>query len=461
MTGWSDRRPLLLVAAALWLPLLIWWVALLPGGYSTDSLVSWRQIETGQWDNHHPVPFTAFVWLTSFAGHQPATVSFVETVLFAFALAVLVRVLAEAFGTTLAPLTVALLLCVLPLVGVFASTVWKDVPETIVLLLLQALLLRATITDGVSRGWWVGVGLLSLAAALIRWNGVATVIVAAVIAVFALPRRIRLWAPGLMVVAGVLGFLVLMAIPKVTSVTPLSTVDSHIEQISDLAYIARHDPSSLDPQVRQTMERFSPIERWARYGRSCLTALPAGKFFRVGGQPAGTVPPGVDRLSSAWWTTLRRDPSVVLGLRVCRAALAWNPVDPSDGTTVHTSWTGVVSNGYGIHPEGWQPLRSAATSYASINDSSAMHVLAWRPALWLLAMIAAVVAAARRAAERARRLVLLAIPIGTVASYAAAPAAQSARYTYAAVLIAQLAIAAVVGQWVNARRNARPLASSE
>jgi hypothetical protein len=450
---WPDRRPLLLIALALWLPLLIWWLAMLPGAYSTDSLVSWTQIETGHWGNHHPFPFTAFVWLTSFGGHQPATVSFVGTALFALALAFLVRVLGEAFGTQLAPFAMAFLLCVLPLVGVFASTVWKDIPETIVLIALQALLLRAVVTDQVSRRWWLGLGLLCLSAALVRWNGVATVIVAAVICVFALPRAIRLWAPALMVVAAVVGFLVLTTVPKVTSVTPLSPVDSHIVQISDLAYLARHDPSGLAPQVRETMQRFAPIQRWARYGRNCLTALPAGKFFGGHGQAAAAVRTDIGQLSSAWWQTFRRDPSGVLQIRLCRASLAWNPVDPSDGT-VHTIQIGVMRNRYGIRPGGWGPLRRVATSYASIDNSTAMHVLAWRPALWLLALIGVTVAAARRAGDRARRLILLTVPIGTVASFAAAPAAQSARYTYAAVVICQLGLAAIAQQWLAGRHKA-------
>src|SRR3954470_10157660 len=83
----SMLRRFPLVFAVIWLPLLLWWIALLPGGISNDSLDSWTQIQTGHWTSHHPPPFTALFWLTSLGGTTPATTSLAETLLVACALA--------------------------------------------------------------------------------------------------------------------------------------------------------------------------------------------------------------------------------------------------------------------------------------------------------------------------------------------------------------------------------------
>ena len=64
----TQRRRLVLLVAVIWLPMLAWWLALLPGGMSIDSLDQWGQIRSGHWTSHHPVPDTAFVWLTSLGG---------------------------------------------------------------------------------------------------------------------------------------------------------------------------------------------------------------------------------------------------------------------------------------------------------------------------------------------------------------------------------------------------------
>ena len=88
--------------------------------------------------------------------------SLVDTVLIALALAFLVRELAACFGDVGACFATAIVLCVLPLLGALSVAVWKDVPETAALLVLQALLVRAARGQvGPEGSWYVAVAATS------------------------------------------------------------------------------------------------------------------------------------------------------------------------------------------------------------------------------------------------------------------------------------------------------------
>lgn len=454
--GPQARKPprLLLLFVLFLVPLLCWWLALWPGGWSTDSLNSWRQIQTGEWTNHHPLPFTALVWLTSFGGHVVATVPLAQTILVALALALLVRSIVRAFGGGRAPVVVGFLLCALPLLGPFSVVVWKDVPELAALLVVQAMLLDATDRAGRRRpGWWVLLAGCALAAALVRWNAVGTLLVASVVALFALPARLRWRAAAATAAAGAMGFAVLLTAPTWASVPAVSAADKHIDQLGDLANVQNRSPGWIPADGRAAMAEVAPLRVWAKQGRHCATSSTVGAYVVDARHRNAVVDRLIGRLDHAWYSVLRAHPGGLLKLRLCRAALAWSPVDIG-GVGLHTVWTGVGPNRFGIHDGGWTALHRGAVDVVDVSHTAVVHALAWRPAVWVLALLTAALVAWRRPDDRSRRLALVAVPIGLLASYAVAPVAQSARFTYAAVVICQLSLAAVVQQWVSRRRGA-------
>src|SRR5438309_12112541 len=203
----SPRR-LLVLTGVLWIPLLLWWFALLPGGMSYDSFNSWAQIK-GQlhWASHHPPPFTAMFWLTSLGGTTPATASLARPLLMAFALAFFATAVGVALRSTRAVWICAGVLALAPLVGPFAVTIWKDIPETAALLGLAGLLVLGWRHEGpLPRWWWAALAVTSLAVGLIRWNGGPTTVVAAVVLLLAFQGARRWTVSGTVAVAGMLGF---------------------------------------------------------------------------------------------------------------------------------------------------------------------------------------------------------------------------------------------------------------
>jgi hypothetical protein len=85
--------------------------------------------------------------------------------------------------------------------------------------------------------------------------------------------------------------------------------------------------------------------------------------------------------------------------------------------------------------------------------------LLWRPAPWVLLTIASALLLGLRGGRWRLLLIGLAVPLGALGSYVASPAAQDARYTYAATLICQLLTVGNVAVWLRERR--RPEAGGQ
>jgi hypothetical protein len=432
-------RRFLALLAAIWAPLLVWWVALLPGGISNDTLDSWAQIQTGHWTSHHPPPFTAFFWLTSLGGTTPATTSFVETLLVAAALAFFAMVLAEVLHAGRSVFVVAFALGALPLVGPFSVTIWKDVPETAGLLVLAGLLVQGWHRGGaLPRRWWVAVTACSLVVGLLRWNGGATLAVAGVVTVVALTGRWRWWAGLATAGGGLAGTGVLLLLPHLTAVTPVQPVDSQAEQLADLAQFARNTPHSFSPYDRAVLATIAPFSQWRSAGYSCVT-VDTVTYYMIRYEHLETALRAEGpALTHLWRKLAKKQPGELLHARVCRASLAWSLGDPPrrEIPTVHPQ---VSPNDYGLHPLSPAPLRHAARRYAELSNDRWVQVLFWRPALWVLLTIAAAALAGLGAGRWRLLLLVLAVPLGVLISYVAEPAAQDARYTYAAVVMCQLA----------------------
>lgn len=423
----------------LWAPMLVWWLALLPGGMSVDSLDQWGQIHSGHWNSHHPVPDTAFVWLTSLGGWTPATTSLVQTLLIAATLGWFVHVVGRELGGRRAGLVFAALLCVLPFISVFANTLWKDVPETAALLALSGLLITGCFSgEEPGRGWWVAVVLSSFAAGLLRWNGGVTAVVAAVVIAIAVRGRRRWFSAAAVAAGGLAGTGVLLLLPHVAPVTGVPKVDSMAQQLADLAHVAHDKPQTISPANRAVLEEVAPFRRWRFGGHSCDSSDPITyRVIRYEGHEAALNAHSAD-IARLWRFLVKKEPGEFFDGRTCRASLAWNLANPS-GHNIVTVWPVISPNSFGLHQQGPKPLRVAARHVSELSEQRWVQQLFWRPALWVLLAIASALLCGLRNGRWRLLLLVLAVPLGALASYAAAPAAQDARYTYAATVICQIA----------------------
>ena len=456
MAAWVRKwRDLLLMIGIIWLPMLVWWFALLPGGMSNDSLDQWSQIRSGHWTSHHPVPDTAFVWLTSLGGLTPATTSFAQTLIVAAALGWFVYVVTRVIGGGRAVWITVVLLAVLPFAGVFAVTIWKDVPEAAALVVLSGLLLLAWRSgEPERRRWWVALAAAALATGLMRWNGGITTVLVALVALVALQGRRRWLVAMTTAVAGLAGFGVLLLIPHVAPVRPVQPVDSMAQELADLAQFARDTPHSFSHNDRQALVHVAPFYRWRFAGHSCVSIDPITyRVIRYEGHEAA-LNANAAAVQRAWRHLVRKEPGEFLHARACRASLAWSFANPPRRNIVSV-WPYVSANTIGMHQVSPKPVRSAARAIAGLSAWRWVQEMFWRPAVWVLLAVASALLAGVRGGRWRLLLLVLAVPLAALGSYAASPAAQDARYTYPATLICQLATVGYTVTWLLSWRESR------
>lgn len=439
--------------AILAVPLMVWWVALLPGGMSPDSFVSWGQVRGGPWSNHHPAPFTALMWLTSAGGLTPATVSLFQVLLVAACLASLVLALRRVLAVGHAVTVAAVALVVLPLLGPFATILWKDVPETALLLLVAALVLGLPDEGSVSRRRLLAIGGVALAVALLRWNGGLTDVVIGIGLLASRAWRVRLPVAAAFGAAGVAGFLVLSVIPDVFAVAPVNAVESSQQQLTELAQYVHGSARALRPAERQVLERVAPLKEWSSAGSlGCYSVNPTiyDMIQNKGRDPVATA--NISDLKSVWLHVSLRHPLALLRAHLCRSALAWRLFLGSHAMGILTVYPTVDENSFGLHQQGPGWLRARAVGYAKESNKKWLMNVAWLPAPWLLAVVLLGVGAQRRAGGGRILLLTVLVPAAVLLSYAAFPAAEDARYTYAAVVVCQLSFVAYIARFLSSRR---------
>ena len=429
-------------------PLMLWWVALLPGGMSPDSFVSWEQVQGGPWSNHHPAPFTALVWLTSVGGLTPDTVSLFQVLLVAACLASLVlalrRVLAVGHVVTVA----AVALILLPLLGPFATILWKDVPETALMLLLAGQVLELPNEGSVSRRRLLAIGGVAFAVALLRWNGGVTDVAIGVGLLASSSWRLRLPVAATFGAAGIAGFLVLSVIPDVFAVAPVNALESSQQQLTELAQYVHGSPYALRPAERQVLERVAPLKEWSSAGSlGCYSVNPTiYDMIQNKGRDA-VAEANISALKGVWLHVSLRHPVALLRAHLCRSALAWRLFLGPHALGILTVYPMVDKNSFGLHQQapGW--LRDTAAVYAKESNKKWLMNVAWLPAPWLLALVLVGVVARRRLGGWRSLLRTVLVPAAVLVSYAAFPAAEDARYTYAAVVVCQLGLVAHVARF--------------
>lgn len=432
----------LVVSALIAVPLLVWWVASLPGGVTYDTVYIWDQLQTGHWGNHHPAPYVAWLWLTSLGGHTLATASLADVLLLAASLGWLVesvrRVATAAWAHAVA-FGVVVVLATAPLLGAFSVMLWKDVPTTAALVVLAGAALRLSVADAAGRSLVVVITAAGLVVALFRWNGVLTDIVVALVVLLTGAWRRRVLPAAVLAAVGAAGFGILTVIPAITPVAVAPAVDSAVQTLADLAQWTARDPQDLTDADWRVLRSAAPPVAWTWPGRhSCEVVDPTLYAERAA---HADVTAELPALSGLWRKLVRRDPGALLRYRLCRTHLAWLPWDNPKTPPIITVVAGVPANGYGLHEQSPHWLRTVANDARVLDHQRWAQAVFWRPAGWLVALLVLGLLAHRRDRRWRQLAGWFAVPLGAVVSYAAFPASQDARYTYAAVVVAQVGCA--------------------
>src|SRR5438128_865374 len=158
------------------LPLAAWsvyWLAFFPGVIAHDSLVQWKEILDGRYDDWHPAFHTWTFWLLTRPWRSLGAVSLSQVLITGLLVGHFLATARRLGAPAWAPWSVAVWLALSPVFGMNVIAVWKDTAFGLALLWTTGLLLRSrargVLTAG--DGAWLGVALALMW--LFRHNGPA------------------------------------------------------------------------------------------------------------------------------------------------------------------------------------------------------------------------------------------------------------------------------------------------
>lgn len=435
-------RPLALVTyAAAQLVLLFWWVAYYPGLFSPDSLNYMWQSTTGNWNTHHPVAYTALVWLSLQLTGGVGVLTLLQTVTLAAGLAYAVTGVRRLGGPGWLWSATAIVLVALPPVGSFVLAVWKDVPFVICHVFLLGTIVRLVALrrqaggPAFPRALFVTLLVELTLLCLFRQNGF--IVVAVLIAVCVLVLRgiaLRMIVAGAtaITIALLTNWLLLPAlgVRNSGSLVALETL------FGDIAVGYADDPAGFSATDTTVMAQVAPLSHW-RSSADCNSVDPTvwnPAFDRTAAAAHKS------ELVSVWWRLVVRSPGTVLGARLCRSAIAWQPASTGNVARNPNPWSvrtyvqrdPLFQASPARHAAYSRPLSQRAADLAVQLNARTVNPewLWWRGAIWAYAAYLMVGLVAWRRRDRAV-LALAGLSAGNQLSVLAINNMQGARYMFA------------------------------
>ncbi|MBB4957656.1 hypothetical protein [Micromonospora polyrhachis] len=437
--------------------LLFWWLAYHPALFTPDSINYIAQSTTGNWNTHHPIAYTALVWLSLQLTGGVAALTLAHTIALAAGLAYAVTGLRRLGGPGWLWPPVAVAIVALPPVGSFVMCLWKDVPFVICHVFLVGTLARLVAhrrrgADGPAfpRVLLVAVFAELALICLFRQNGFIVAAITVVLCVLLLRgTTLRMIAVGgsAIAVALLTNWMLLPAL----GVSKSESIVAYEAFFSDIAVAYGTDPAAFPAADTAVMAKVAPLTHWRESG-DCLVV------------DSTVYHPDFDRLAAnehkselltVWWDLTRRSPGTVVDARICRGAIAWRP--DSTGWVVHNPISGWGIQSYLDRDPLIQqsPFRDAVVSrpvsHRAYNLAVALNRrttepewLFWRGATWSYLAYAAVGLAAWRRRDR-RLLALASVIVGNQISVLIVNGTQASRYMAApfvvGILLAPLLVA--------------------
>jgi hypothetical protein len=436
----ADWKPVLAVYAWVQLVLLGWWAAEFPGYLSYDSTVYVTHVTTGPWSSEHSVLYDFLVKVSIHLCDTVWLLTLGQTIVWPLVLVYFMRSL-QIWGVSLKWAAIPVVLVPLvPSFGTVVPMVWKDVPFALVEVLLTGTLLRLlatwptpparrlrrpfghdreAATDGDAsfgerRIPWhqlLFVFLEVLALLLFRNDAFLMIGPLAVITLIAF-RGLRLRLLAVTVAALAVWLFVSAVVYPAAGIKGAKSSLSYGTFYADIAVVYRWAPGTFSAADKAVMRKVAPLSSWRTGGADCFN----GDLLRKSPHYSATAADKYrTRLAKIWFHTMEKTPVATVKSRLCRGAIAWNPVPvPWPRANVNTLAPYQTTDYFGradlltkkmrreLAP---RPIIGALEQAARWDrthfDGKVWQVFFWRGATWCyLAFIALIVAAARRRSWR-------------------------------------------------------------
>lgn len=413
-----------------------------PAQMSPDSIDQWRQIVHGYYVDAHPIMSTFLYKLAYLVYPAPQAAAMFQIVAYA---AVTWFFLREAMAWGMPRYVAAISAVIFPLFPanfMLVTTLWKDVPFTIGLILLSTLAARE-VRRNLSLTWG-SVAALSLAGILtfgVRHNGIIIVVLFfALLFLFAKGRRKKLRV-GTALLAQLAVFLISKTL--LLSVLGASPVGPHYRSIFAVHVLGAMETAGVkfDPTDTVLMEKVLPREEWLA-GYDCKSVVP---LFWSKHISYPLLAASANDLNSLMFKEIFRHPVVFLRHQLCVTGLIWRmdgegdefiSISPGEITNMLEGREMGLST-RSLLPEAKQMLD---TWHSQVFAKSKIYT---RPALYLLLGLLAILMVMYRSVPAAS--LIFAPALFNCVGLSVLMSAQDYRYLWPSVVLSLLIILLAVG----------------
>jgi len=432
------------------LPLAAWsvyWLAFFPGVIAHDSLVQWKEILDGRYDDWHPAFHTWTLWLLTRPWRSLGAVSLSQVLITGLLVGDFLATARRLGVPAWAPWSVAAWLALSPVFGMNVIAVSKDTAFGLALLWTTGLLLRSrargVLTAG--DGAWLGVALALMW--LFRHNGPATALPTLGAVAWCHWRAAR---RAILVAALVCATFVavvkgpLYRFAHVEPATPKLEQQFVIHHVAGL--LSAHTP--LTSRERKTLGKILPIPTW-RAAFVCHS----GARLRKSGLRTGLLRRHPLALVAIWARLAARNPRGLLRHWTCVTRFIWSPRSKLSIVPLSPDGGAVEPNVLGVRADSWLPSAQRALARlvtVTFAHESVWRVLVWQPALSLYLLLGSLLVALWRARSSAPLLVWVPALCNTLVWLVLAES-PGLRFQWPVVLLAPLLACFATADWQRGR----------
>ncbi|MFD4836109.1 hypothetical protein ACFWP0_01280 [Achromobacter sp. NPDC058515] len=413
-----------------------------PAQMSPDSIDQWRQIVEGHYGDAHPVMSTILYQLAYLVYPAPQTPAIFQIIAYAAVTWFFLRE-AKAWGAPTYVIAIAAVLFPLfPANFMLVTTLWKDVPFTIGIILLSTLAARE-VRRGLTLAWGSVIA-MSMAGILtfgVRHNGIVIVVLFfALLFLFAKGRGRKLRV-GAALVAQLGVFLILKTL--LLSALGAYPMPAHYRSIFALHVLGAMETAGVqfEGADKTLMEKVLPREEWVQ-GYDCRSVVPLFWNKHISYKELST---STGDLNALMFKEIMRHPQVFLRHQLCVTGLIWR-IGGGNNEFVAISPAGITNMPEGkalglatrsMLPEAKQTLD---TWHSQIFAKSGVYT---RPALYVLLGLLAILMVMYRSVPAAA--LIFAPALFNCLGLGILMSAQDYRYLWPSVVLSLLVIVLAIG----------------
>lgn len=425
------------------LPFGVWTIYLLtfyPALMSPDSIRQWKQARTMELNDVHPAFHTLTIWAITRLWPSPAAVALFQIVALALVSGWGFVILKQAGASRVVLLMALAFLCLHPVNGYLAVTLWKDVLYSLFILLLTIFIIKmlrdaSWIENGRA---WFSLGLILAALALYRHNGILVAGLAWLWLLLVFRSRRLYLGKAVVAALGVLLVVKFALFPLLRVAPNRRAYQTLIHQMG--AFI--ENGVAFSDEERQFLDSLRPLrDKW---NYNCYTVNTT--LYRDGKFDFAKLHSNRGKFLRLWWKTVKKHPRIFLQHQKYATAFLWNIVPPAR-RHLQTVVYRIADNDLGLQTKSVFPaLLHWGSHYARISHRGNLFWLVWRPPVYLYLAIIALGAACIRAGSF-RFLTLGAPVILNTFSLLISAASPELRYQYPLILTMPFLVAACFIRW--------------